>query len=103
MDKARLVKDFNGFFGKSLCDVSEEDYKLFEYHKNLLIHLSEVENSSMAVYDMSKGGYAFVRSKFDQQLNYPLNEGYQKNPNYFMQLMPSDDLKLTLDTIPTKG
>jgi DNA-binding CsgD family transcriptional regulator len=99
MDKARLVKDFNGFFGKSNCDVSEEDYKRFEYHKKLLIQLSEVENSSMAVYDMYRGGYAFVRSKFDQQLNYPLNEGYKKDPNYFMQLMPPDDLKFTLDTI----
>lgn len=99
MDKSRFVKDFNSFFGKSSCDVSEEDYKIFEYHKKLLIQLSGVENSSMAVYDMYKGEYTFVRSKFDQQLNYPLNENYKKDPNYFMQLMPSDDLNFTLDTI----
>lgn len=79
--------------------MTDDDYTAFEAKKDLLLQLSEVENSSMALYDMNRGGYAFVRSKFDLQLAYPLNEIFKKEPRYFFELMPLPDIRFTIDTM----
>lgn len=99
MKENGLANEFKTFFNSLSCEVTPEDYKLFEPQKKLLIQLSEVENSSMAVYDIFKGEYGFVRSKFDKLLNYPANEIFKKAPFYFMQFMPLNDLNFTLDTV----
>lgn len=98
MNNKHLLNDFNNLFEKGECRVSEADYALFELKKKLLFQLSEVENSSMAVFDMNRGQYAFVRSRFDDRLNYPFNDLFKKDPRYFFALMPPPDIRFTLDT-----
>ncbi len=93
------MDDFSSVFSKRECSVTAADYRAFEHKKNLLKQLAEVENSSVAVYDMHRGEYAFVRSKFDTQLAYPVNEIFKKGPGYFFGLMPSTDLAFTIDTV----
>lgn len=99
MDKASLLKEYASVFTQGRCELTNKDYQAFEAKKRLLIQLSQVENSSMTVFDMDKGSYALLQSKFDTQLCYPLNESFKKEPGYFFQLMPLPDLKFTVDTV----
>ena len=98
MDRNYLLKEFYTLFASFECCVTEKEYEAFEARKKLLIQLSQVENSSMALYDINKGGYAFVHSKFDTQLNYPLNDIIKKEPKYFFDLMPLPDFKFSVET-----
>jgi DNA-binding CsgD family transcriptional regulator len=98
-DKRKLLNDYTLVLYPGDCKLSEKDYEVFEAKKSLLLQLSQVENSSMTVYDMYRGEYAFVQSKFDTQVCYPLNEYFKKEPRYFFELMPYPDLNFTVDTI----
>ena len=63
MDKTHLQREFKSLFDSSECKVSEFEYEKFESRKELLIQLSEVENSSMAVFDMNKKNtFLFVQN-----------------------------------------
>jgi len=99
MDRANLYREFEKLFAGNDCNLSEADYEAFEPKKKLLIQLSEVENSSMSLYDMHKREYAFVRSKFDTQMNYSFNNYFKKQPSYFFELMPLPDIGFALDTM----
>ena len=99
INKEQLVNEFYILFKAEECSVSESDYELFENKLKLLKQLSEVENSSMTVFDFHRGVYAFVRSKFDNQVCYPFNDVFKKEPKYFFNLMPYPDLKFTIDTM----
>jgi len=99
MDRAHLYKEFESLLAKNESIVTEKDYKAFKPKKNLLIQLSEVENSSMSLYDMHKGEYAFIRSKFDKQINYSFNAVFKKKPVHFFDLMPLPDLSFAIDTM----
>lgn len=98
MDRSYYLKEFYQLFASFTCSVTNADYEAFEARKQLLIQLSNVENSSMALYDINKGGYAFVQSKFDSQLNYPIKEAIKQDPKYFFDLMPLPDLRFSVDT-----
>jgi DNA-binding CsgD family transcriptional regulator len=98
-NKIQLLKEYAQIFKPGDHQLSDKDYNIFEAKKSLLLQLSQVENSSMTVYDMHRGEYAFVQSKFDIQVSYPLNEYFKKEPRYFFELMPYPDLKFTIDTI----
>ena len=97
-DTKSLMDAFKKLFSARECIVSQADYDTFEHKSNLLKQLAEVENSSMSVFDMKKGEYLFVRSKFDTQLYYPVNDIFKRNPGYFFELMPEPDLVFALDT-----
>jgi DNA-binding CsgD family transcriptional regulator len=99
MDRVQLLKSYRDLFVPGQCAVSETDYEKFGIQQNLLVQLSGVENSSMAVFDMHLGRYAFVRSKFDSELHYPFNDAFKKGPEYFFGLMPDEDLQFTIDTV----
>jgi DNA-binding CsgD family transcriptional regulator len=98
-DKTQLLKEYSLVLKPGDCKLSDKDYCEFEVKKSLLLQLSQVENSSMTVYDMHRGEYVFVQSKFDTQVCYPLNEFFKKEPRYFFELMPYPDLKFTVDTL----
>jgi DNA-binding CsgD family transcriptional regulator len=98
-DKAQLLNEYASVLKSGNCNLTEKDYQEFEAKKHLLVQLAQVENSSMTVYDVHRGEYAFVQSKFDTQVCYPLNEYFKKEPRYFFELMPYPDLKFTVDTI----
>lgn len=99
MDKTDLLRRYASIFKTGECEVSDADYHAFESKKNLLLQLAQVENSSMAVFDMQMGAYSFVHSKFDHQLYYPFNDCFKKEPGYFFSLMPFPDMKFVVDTI----
>ena len=99
MDHSGLKRAFQELFNVFECFPEPADYELFEQKKKLLILLSDVENSSVAVFDMHRGEYAFLQSRFDDHLHYPLNDLFKKKPSYFMDLMPEKDLAFTIDTI----
>ena len=99
MDRSGLKKKFQHLFNVMECAPDASDYTAFEKKMELLNTVSEVENSSVAVFDMHLGKYAFLRSRFDAHLQYPLNELFKKEPSYFMDLMPERDLAFTIDTI----
>jgi DNA-binding CsgD family transcriptional regulator len=97
-DAKSLINEFKNIFSARECLVSQADYDEFVHKGNLLKQLAEVENSSMSVFDMNRGEYTFVRSKFDSQLFYPVNDIFKREPGYFFELMPGPDLVFALDT-----
>ena len=99
MDHSMLKKKFQHLFNVMECAPEPSDYEAFGKKLELLNTVSEVENSSVAVFDMHRGEYVFLRSRFDAHLQYPLNDLFKKEPSYFMDLMPEKDLAFTIDTI----
>ncbi len=81
-----------------LCNVSEEDYAAFEGQKQLLLKISEVENSAMSVYDMHRKEYLLYRSKFSKEAGYHLNPEYRTTPEFFLKMLHPDDLPFIFDT-----
>lgn len=95
----QLIADYQQYLAQFTCSADETDYCAFEKSKDLLLRISEVENSALAVFNMNRKNYALVKTKFDDQIGYPINEAYKKGPEYFLNLMPVEDLKFTLDTM----
>lgn len=95
----QLIQDYQKYLATLTCSADESDYSSFNKTKDLLLRIAEVENSALAVYDVNKRNYALVKTKFDSQIGYPMNEAYKKGPEYFLNLMPVEDLKFTLDTM----
>lgn len=93
------IQRFNSFFSDYTCEVNETDYARFELNRNLLIKIAEVENSSLAVYDLNKKEYILADSKFDRKTGYRLNHDFHVNPDYFYELMHPEDFPFVLDTI----
>jgi DNA-binding CsgD family transcriptional regulator len=93
------IRRFNNFFADYRCAVDETDYARFELNRNLLIKIAEVENSSLAVYDLHRKQYILADSKFDRKTGYRLNHDFHVNPDYFYELMHPDDFPFVLDTI----
>lgn len=93
------LKRFNTLFNSYTCNVDEEDYKRFEINRRLLIKIAEVENSSLAVFDMNKKYYTLLCSKFDKIIGYQLNFDHKVGPDYFYNLMHPDDFLFVIDTI----
>jgi len=63
MNVNRIIQTHKELTGKYSCNVTAEDYAAFEVNKQLLIRISEIENSAMAVYDMHKKNFILFRSK----------------------------------------
>lgn len=99
MNSELYYQRFNNFFSDYKCVVDESDYIRFEMSRKLLIKIAEVENSSLAVYDLNKKQYILADSKFDSKTGYRLNHDFQVNPDYFYELMHPDDFPFVLDTV----
>jgi hypothetical protein len=93
------IQRFNNFFADYKCEVDETDYARFELNRNLLCKIAEVENSSLAVYDLNKKEYILADSKFDRKTGYRLNHNFHVNPDYFYELIHPEDFPFVLDTI----
>ncbi len=61
--------------------------------------IAEVENSSLAVYDLNRKQYIISDSKFDNKTGYQLNHEFHVNPDHFYALMHPEDFPFVLDTI----
>jgi len=87
MNSRSDLQRFNDFFSDYKCEVDETDYERFELNRNLLIKIAEVENSSLAVYDLNRKHYILSNSKFDMKAGYRLNHDFHVNPDYFYEKM----------------
>ena len=99
MNSGLYLQRFNNFFSDYKCEVDETDYARFELNRNLLIKIAEVENSSLAVYDLNRKQYILADSKFDRKTGYRLNHDFHVNPDYFYELMHPEDFPFVLDTV----
>jgi len=84
----------------SLQDFGGEipDYKTVENSIALLERMAEVENSSIAVFDLYKKEFITVRPKYKDQVDIDLVEAKKYGPAYYISLMHPDDAPVVLDT-----
>jgi hypothetical protein len=82
-----------------ICAVTEEDYKRLEPMIELLRRVSEVENSTLTVFDMHRKSYLLKSSKFKKLLGYskPEDLGYN-DMELFHKIIHPDDLPFVLET-----
>jgi DNA-binding CsgD family transcriptional regulator len=74
------------------------DYKTIENSITLLERMAEVENSSIAVFDLYKKEFVTIRSKFKDQVPVDMDEAQTYGPSYHISLMHPDDAPVVLDT-----
>ena len=64
----------------------------------MLERMAEVENSSIAIFDLYKKEFVSIRSKFKDQVNVDMNEAQAYGPAYYISIMHPDDGPVVLDT-----
>ena len=74
------------------------DYKTIDNSIALLERMAEVENSSIAVFDLYKKEFISIRSKFREYVNADLGEAQKYGPAYYISIMHPDDGPVVLDT-----
>jgi DNA-binding CsgD family transcriptional regulator len=81
-------------------DFGEEvpDYGTVEKSISLLERMAEVENSSIAVFDLYRKEFVSIRSKYRDRVNVDLDEAQKYGPSYYIALMHPDDGPVVLDT-----
>jgi DNA-binding CsgD family transcriptional regulator len=84
----------------SLQDFGDEvpDYKTIENSISLLERMAEVENSSIAVFDLYRKEFVSIRSKYREYVNADQAEAQKYGPAYYISIMHPDDGPIVLDT-----
>lgn len=81
------------------CAVTDEDYKRFEPQKELLKRLSEIENSTLTIFDMDKNKYLLKSPGFKKMLGYTNQDDMENDDmELFHQIIHPDDLWFVLET-----
>lgn len=94
-----LIKRFNEIVNNHQCEVDRTDYERFELNKGILMRISEVENSSLAVFDMNKKHYLILCSKFDEMIGCTLFNDHYVSPDQMFNLMHPDDIVFVTDAV----
>lgn len=74
------------------------DYKTVENSIAMLERMAEVENSSIAVFDLYKKEFVSIRSKYKEYVNADHGEAQKYGPAYYISIMHPDDGPVVLDT-----
>ena len=74
------------------------DYKTIDNSIALLERMAEVENSSIAVFDLYKKEFVSIRSKYREYVNADMGEAQKYGPAYYISIMHPDDGPVVLDT-----
>jgi len=74
------------------------DYRTVEYSISMLERMAEVENSSIAVFDLFRKEFISIRSKYREVVNVNLEEAQKYGPAYYISIMHPDDTPVVLDT-----
>jgi DNA-binding CsgD family transcriptional regulator len=74
------------------------DYRTIESSVSMLERMAEVENSSIAVFDLYKKGFTAIRPKFREKVEVDLEEARVMGPAYYIARMHPDDAPVVLDT-----
>lgn len=93
-----LLNKYYGIFENRVCTVNSDDYARFENNKQLLLRISEVENSSLVVIDMAQKNYILLSSKFNLWPDFNLQGDSPILPEQLFQYMHPDDLIFMVDT-----
>ena len=81
-------------------DFSNEipDYRTVENSIALLERMAEVENSSIAVFDLYRKEFITIRSKYKDQVKVDMQEAKTYGLAYYISIMHPDDGPVVLDT-----
>lgn len=74
------------------------DYTTIENSIALLERMAEVENSSIAIFDLYKKEFVAIRPKYKDKVNIDLDEAHAYGPAYYISIMHPDDGPVVLDT-----
>lgn len=81
------------------CAVTEEDYKRIEPTIRLLERVSEIENSTLTVFDMHRKQYLLKSNKFKEMLGYTYPNDIENNDmELFHKIIHPEDLPFVLET-----
>jgi len=92
MDEPAHINQFNQVIYRQEFDPADLDYALFDKSMVFLDRLSEVENTSVNVFDLYKRKYVYMRSKFSEQLGHNIPKAKDEGPSYFLDLIHPDDI-----------
>lgn len=93
------LKKFLDLYSDYTCEVTETDYQNFALQKKLLLRISEVENSSLTVYDLNKKLYLISCDRFNDVMGQNLFSEQSTNPEPLFRLMHPEDMPVVIDTI----
>jgi DNA-binding CsgD family transcriptional regulator len=98
MELQEIIRTFNGFLNQQ--DFGEEvpDYAGISEKIKLLERMAEVENSSIAIFDLYKKEFVSLKPTHNKEINLDLETAYQTGPAYYISLMHPDDAPTVLDT-----
>lgn len=82
---------------QDFCD-EIPDYETVENSISLLERMAEVENSSIAVFDLYKKEFVSIRSKYRDQVKVDMEGAKSYGPAYYISMMHPDDASIVLDT-----
>ncbi len=92
------LQHYIDYFENHRCSVDDDDYKKFEFQKQLLQKIAKVENSALAVFDTNKNHYILSCSKFDKTVGYQLNYEKKISPDFFSKYCHPGDFNFVIDT-----
>lgn len=82
---------------KYSCTVTDDDYAVFEKNEHMLILMSEIENYSIAVFDLYKKEFIFFRSGIKHRTSTGYDNDNKHLHQFYAHLHP-EDLDFVLDT-----
>jgi DNA-binding CsgD family transcriptional regulator len=99
VDMARLWGDYRAALAARRLRLEGLGPSVLERHRPMLECLDAVEGSSVAVYDLAAGAYAFLTGSFHFLAGLSPAEARAEGPDYFYRLMHPEDLAFVLDTV----
>ncbi len=95
----KLIKDsIDSILSQQDFEDEIPDYKTIENSIALLERMAEVENSSIAVFDLYRREFVTIKSKHKELVRIDQNEVQTYGLAYFISLMHPDDSPVVLDT-----
>ena len=88
----------NHYLSKVEYDVTPSDYQRLEDRIQLIEQLTEVQNTSVVVYDFYKQDYLFRNIRFSDHLGHDKELADELGLSYFSSLIHPDDYPVILDT-----
>jgi DNA-binding CsgD family transcriptional regulator len=95
----RLLAEYRRALEAKRPRLQDLDQSRLQYHVPLLERLDAVEGSSVALYDLHLGRYAFLTASFKFLLGYRRVDAMARGPEYFYGQMHPDDLPVVLDSV----
>ncbi|MBN1950280.1 MAG: hypothetical protein JW801_03700 [Bacteroidales bacterium] len=97
MDPTNFTPGFRSYINPEDFDVAQEDYDRFQGQIAFIEQLSQVQNSSVIVFDFYKAEYAFRRIQFSDVLGHDPEKADELGLGYYVSLIHPDDHPVLLD------